>query len=895
MVRKASMKEQKIGASEVPILLVSLGLLIFSLSVNGQNMDDGFISIDCGQEKNYTDTATGLRYVSDFDGFVDTGETHKIPTDMEQYATNQQGYHLRSFPNGIRNCYRLLVDENKKYLIRASFMYGNYDQRNNPPQFDLYLNVDLWSSVDLRGRSKTHVFLEISVFASRNWMFVCVVNTGLGTPFVSSLELRPLKDDMYPLVTNNQSFVLFQRSNVQPIRNETLRYPTDIYDRFWIPYYSKSLETLSTESKIVQCTACLKYPAPMDVLKTCGAPIANGSDINITFQWPLNNITSRKIVYAFHYAEIQSLTTNQSRNFSFFKSFQDRSSGPFKFPKYLTATYLHKPTPVQVSIDFFYMTFRKTKNSTLPPLLSAMEIYEVKQTSKLISTGKEVEAMMEIKKSYKLEKNWQGDPCAPENLIWKGIKCRKFSIVSLNMSSNGLSGKIALSIRDLKQLENLDLSNNKLNGKIPHFLSDLESLKFLDVSRNNLNGDIPEGLKIKIEDGFLNIRFEGNPNLYKKSNKIVIIIPIVVITLVIIAITVIVVVIWKRKRKLYGRKRIIESKGRGSFRLPSFSSNNKILTYIDLINITNDFDKIIGQGGFGTVYHGTMNNGIQVAVKHLSVASSQGSKEFQMEAHLLTTIHHKNIVPLVGYCNEKDHLALVYEYMVGGNLKDHLSGSISSLTKICWRDRLRIALEVAEGLDYLHRGCKTTIIHRDIKTSNILLSEKLEAMIADFGLCKIFENNDAMTHMSTNVLGTPGYLDPEYRKTHKLKEKSDVYSFGIVLLELITGKPAVIKNADEDYILLAEWVDSIHAQGDILAIVDPKLNGEYDINSAGKALEIASACTPSLSIQRSSMHDIVTLLKECLEIEITCGTCKYISSDFMANYEDEMITGPTIR
>ncbi|KMZ71905.1 putative Protein kinase [Zostera marina] len=865
MVRKAFMKEQKIGASEVPILLVSLGLLIFSLSVNGQMMDDGFISIDCGQEKNYTDTPTGLRYVSDFDGFVDTGETHKIPTDMEQYATNRQGYHLRSFPNGSKNCYRLRVDENKKYLIRASFMYGNYDQRNNPPQFDLYLNVDLLSSVDLRGRSKTHVFLEISVFASRNPMFVCVVNKGLGTPFVSSLELRPLKDDMYPLVTNNQSFVLFQRSNVQPIRNETLRYPTDIYDRFWIPYFSKSLETLSTESNIMQCAACLGYPAPMDVLKTCGEPIANGSDINITFEWPLNNITSRKIAYAFHYAEIQPLTTNQSRSCSFLSSFWKQTK-PEEFPKYLTATYWYLKEPILVSIDFFYTTFRKTKNSTLPPLLSAMEIYEVKQTSKLISTGKEVEAMMEIKEFYKLKKNWQGDPCAPENLIWEGIKCRNFSIVSLNLSSNGLSGKIALSIRDLKQLENLDLSNNKLNGKIPHFLSDLENLKFLDVSRNNLNGDIPEGLKKIFEDGFLTMRFEGNPNICENPHKCG-----------------------------KSRKRIIESKGRGSFRLPSFSSNNKILTYSDLINITNDFDKIIGQGGFGTVYHGTMNNGIQVAVKHLSVASSQGSKEFQMEAHLLTTIHHKNLVPLVGYCNEKDHLALVYEYMAGGNLKDRLSGSIGSLTTICWRDRLRIALEVAEGLDYLHRGCKPTIIHRDIKTSNILLSEKLEAKITDFGLCKIFENNDAMTHMSTNVLGTPGYLDPEYRKTYKLKEKSDVYSFGIVLLELITGKPAVIKNADEDYILLGEWMDAIHARGDILAIVDPKLNGEYDINSALKALEIASACTPSLSERRSSMHDIVTLLKECLEIEITCGACRYRSSNFMANYEDEMFTGPTIR
>lgn len=209
-------------------------LIIFYFSVNilrlhGLNLDlisifsdSGFLSIDCGQEKSYIDTATRLLYVSDSD-FVDTGKSYKIPHGMVKLASNEQAYNLRSFPNGTRNCYTLNVARDGKYLVRASFMYANYDTFDKIPSFDIYLDANLWATVNLI-ESTSHYFYEIIAIATRNQMFVCLVNTRSETPFISSLELRPFDDvHMYSLVLPNQSFTLFKRLNVQPIVHEILR------------------------------------------------------------------------------------------------------------------------------------------------------------------------------------------------------------------------------------------------------------------------------------------------------------------------------------------------------------------------------------------------------------------------------------------------------------------------------------------------------------------------------------------------------------------------------------------------------------------------------------------------------------------------------------------------
>jgi len=213
------------------------------------------------------------------------------------------------------------------------------------------------------------------------------------------------------------------------------------------------------------------------------------------------------------------------------------------------------------------------------------------------------------------------------------------------------------------------------------------------------------------------------------------------------------------------------------------------LTSAQIKQATNNFQRTLGIGGFGGVYYGKLVNGQEVAVKTLSTTSHQTKQEFFNEIELLSTVHHKSLVSLVGYCLAREHLMLVYEYVSGGDLRNTLNGEGANKTPLTWNQRTRIILQVAEGLEYLHHKCHPTIIHRDVKSSNILLTNKLEAKVADFGLSKLraIEQGNTPTHITTIVKGTPGYLDPEYQENGMLTNKSDVYGFGIVMMEILTG------------------------------------------------------------------------------------------------------------
>ncbi|VAH96133.1 unnamed protein product [Triticum turgidum subsp. durum] len=220
---------------------------------------------------------------------------------------------------------------------------------------------------------------------------------------------------------------------------------------------------------------------------------------------------------------------------------------------------------------------------------------------------------------------------------------------------------------------------------------------------------------------------------------------------------------------------------------------------------------------------------------------------------------------MIGYCNDGGHMALVYEYMPQGSLKEHIAGEDGNMPCLPWERRLRVALETAQGLLYLHKGCSPPIIHRDVKTTNILLNARLEAKIADFGLSKAFNCEDD-THVSTNTFaGTLGYAAPEYQRTMQPSTKSDVYSFGVVLLELVTGKPAIVRNPES--IPLINWARQRLAWGDIEGVVDTRMQGDHDINAVWKTTEIALKCTEQSPLQRPSMTDVVMQLQECLDLE----------------------------
>ncbi|XP_074364014.1 putative leucine-rich repeat receptor-like protein kinase At2g19210 [Apium graveolens] len=508
------------------------------------------------------------------------------------------------------------------------------------------------------------------------------------------------------------------------------------------------------------------------------------------------------------------------------------------------------------------------------PIINALEIFSVKKFQQSQTHDQDASSMMDIKSIYKVQKgNWQGDPCRPQTYAWEGIECSYTDsdlprITSLNLSSSGLNGKIALSIANLTMIRSLDMSNNFLFGEIPDFLSQLTFLRILNIKGNNFTGSIPSDLLLKYKSGLLLLSTDaslggGDTNqclsssCKKSSNKTTVQIAASVVSAFILIVISMTIIWWIVKRR--------KQKGRSSL-----ETINRRFTYSEILRITNNLEKNIGQGGFGTVYHGQIGN-TQVAVKMLSATSAQGYQEFQTEARLLLRIHHKNLTALVGYCDEDNHLGIIYEYMVNGDLNRFLTGRKSYV--LSWEQRIHIAINAAEGFDYLHHGCKPPIIHRDIKSTNILLTENFQGKVADFGLSRIIPY-EAASHVTTEVAGTLGYLDPEYYRTSRLTEKTDVYSFGIVLLEIITARPAVGTDYDREHIV--KWVTSRIKEGDAKVIVDSRIRDNVDVSSVWKAVEIALMCVALASNDRPPMNFVATRLIESLTTDLAWDETRII-------------------
>ncbi|KAL2549363.1 Receptor-like protein kinase FERONIA [Forsythia ovata] len=287
---------------------------------------------------------------------------------------------------------------------------------------------------------------------------------------------------------------------------------------------------------------------------------------------------------------------------------------------------------------------------------------------------------------------------------------------------------------------------------------------------------------------------------------------------------------------------------------------------------------VIGKGGFGKVYKGFIDNGQQiVAIKRLDSNSKQGKREFWAEVRTLSKLHHYNLVSLIGYCNECQEMILLYEYIPSGTLADHLFGLGSKSdyhSSLSWKQRLRICIGVGRGLDYLHSGTDQEIIHRDIKASNILLDENLEAKISDFGLAKLQKKSYVQSYFSTNVKGTFGYFDPDYFRTRKLTRKSDTYAFGVVLLEVLSGRAAVDPRGSEDKLSLTMWAQYCISKGEIDQLVASSLRGQISPESLMTFLEVAKRCLHNEPKKRPTMAQVVVQLEFALEqqeyvIEIT--------------------------
>ncbi|XP_041027317.1 probable receptor-like protein kinase At2g23200 [Juglans microcarpa x Juglans regia] len=300
--------------------------------------------------------------------------------------------------------------------------------------------------------------------------------------------------------------------------------------------------------------------------------------------------------------------------------------------------------------------------------------------------------------------------------------------------------------------------------------------------------------------------------------------------------------------------------------LPNFNLALKV-PLAEILYATNNFDTrlLIGKGGFGNVYRGTLRHGQKIAVKRSEPGSNQGFPEFQTEIMVLSKIRHRHLVSLIGYCEERSEMILVYEFMEKGTLKDHIYAS--DLPRLSWKQRLEICIGAARGLQYLHKGSAGGIIHRDVKSTNILLDEHYVAKVADFGLSKTGPLDE--THVSTIVKGTFGYLDPEYIRSQQLTEKSDVYAFGVVLLEVLCARPAINAMLSGKQVNLAEWAMLCKKEGTLEEIVDPSLKGQIDPNSQRRFIETAEKCLQELGADRPTMDDVVWDLEYALQLQQT--------------------------
>ncbi|XP_061342534.1 BRASSINOSTEROID INSENSITIVE 1-associated receptor kinase 1-like [Gastrolobium bilobum] len=444
---------------------------------------------------------------------------------------------------------------------------------------------------------------------------------------------------------------------------------------------------------------------------------------------------------------------------------------------------------------------------------------------------------------------------------------------SLDLYSNKLTGLIPDTLANLKQLRYLRLNNNSLSGNIPMSLTNVTTLQILDLANNNLSGDVPVNGSFSM---FTPVSFDHNPFLKKKSPLAP---PLsrqqqttsgssatgaiaggvaVGVAVLFAAPAIALAYCLRRKPKDY------------FFDVPAEQDPEVHLGQLikfslrELQVATDSFDKnnLLGTGGFGKVYKGRLANGSLVAVKRLKEERTQGGElQFQTEVEMISMAVHRNLLRLRGFCATTTERLLVYPFMVNGSVASCLRERPESQPPLEWSKRKHIALGAARGLAYLHDHCNPKIIHRDVKAANILLDEEFEAVVGDFGLAKLMDYKK--THVTTAVCGTLGHIAPEYLSTGKSSEKTDVFGYGVMLLELITGKRAfdLARLAENDDIMLLDWVKKLLKERRLEKLVDANLKGNYDEEEVEQLIQMACLCTQGSHWERPKMSEVVRMLE----------------------------------
>ncbi|CAK8533379.1 unnamed protein product [Lathyrus sativus] len=450
----------------------------------------------------------------------------------------------------------------------------------------------------------------------------------------------------------------------------------------------------------------------------------------------------------------------------------------------------------------------------------------------------------------------------------KGVAVQRNYAVSVPKSNNNKKVNFSIQMHPY--------GDGRISNYSDPFLNGLEIFKISDIGLKNLAGPNPDVVQYPVQEKPKSKSISGTTIL---GVVLGVVFGVVFVSLVVFFVC-------RKKRPTKGEKATTTKDSKSSATSKwgplSFATTKSSTTQPsnlpsdlcrsfslqDIRAATNNFDElfIVGVGGFGHVYKGYIDNGsTPVAIKRLKPGSQQGENEFINEIDMLSNLRHLHLVSLIGYCNENNEMIIVYDFMARGTLREHLYNTDNPA--LSWKQRLKISIGAARGLHYLHTGAKHTIIHRDVKTTNILLDEKWIAKVSDFGLSRIGPTGVTKAHVSTVVKGSVGYLDPEYYKRQHLTEKSDVYSFGVVLFEILCARPPIIRTAEKKQVSLADWGRFCYKSGALGSIVDPSIKWSIAPECLKKFGEIAVSCLLDDGTLRPSMNDVVWMLEFALQLQ----------------------------
>ncbi|KAI3901741.1 hypothetical protein MKW92_013959 [Papaver armeniacum] len=509
-----------------------------------------------------------------------------------------------------------------------------------------------------------------------------------------------------------------------------------------------------------------------------------------------------------------------------------------------------------------------------------------------------VELLRGLNDSNKKINDWNDffvSPC----FSWSHVTCRNGNVVSLSLASNGFLGTLSPSITKLKYLVSLELENNQLSGVLPDYLGSMQSLEILNLASNNLNGSIPASWgqlsKLKHLDLSSNnligrvppelfsvstFNFTGNhldcgstlqqpcasssdlPGSVSKSKLGVVVGTAGGSALLLLSIGALFVFL-RRQRLAHERNDVFVDVA-GEEECKIFFGQLRKFSWRELKIATDNFSEnnVIGQGGFGKVYKGVLMDNRKVAVKRLSDYHNPGGEAaFHREVELISVAVHRNLLQLIGFCTTSSERILVYPFMENLSVAYRLRDLKPGEKGLDWPTRKHVAFGTAHGLEYLHEHCNPKIIHRDLKSANILLDDTFEPVLGDFGLAKLVDTK--LTHVTTQVRGTMGHIAPEYLSTGRSSEKTDVFGYGITLLELCTGQRAIdfSRLEEEDDVLLLDHIKKLLREKRLQDIVDVNLKQNYDPKEVETIIQVALLCTQSSPEDRPKMAEVVGMLQ----------------------------------